>query len=187
MSDIVESPVDRVNRKNTHQYWKNLKRRRDGSMIQVATVDSKDKNETTRPRIYIPPCLPRQYKYYRQISKQYPGLNLNVQYLPHEDITEEFVQSLWAIPGILALEMEQPPGAGDDVMSMRGPEFIVPGGRFNELYYWDSYFTSLGLLDIGRTDLVKQIIRNFIFQINHYGKILNVNRSYYLCRSQHHF
>lgn len=94
------------------------------------------------------------------------------------------MQSLRDIPGILVLEMEQPPGAKDDVMSMRGLEFIVPGGRFNELYYWDSYFISFGLLDIGRTDPVKQIIQNFIFQIEHYGKILNANRSYYLCRSQ---
>jgi alpha,alpha-trehalase len=66
----------------------------------------------------------------------------------------------------------------------RGLPFCVPGGRFNELYGWDSYMESLGLLVNDKVDLVKSMVRNFCFCIRHYGKILNANRTYYLCRSQ---
>lgn len=52
------------------------------------------------------------------------------------------------------------------------------------MYNWDSYFASLGLLEDGRLELVKSMVENFAYQIKHYGKILNANRSYYLSRSQ---
>ncbi|MDX1754399.1 MAG: trehalase family glycosidase, partial [Salinimicrobium sediminis] len=61
---------------------------------------------------------------------------------------------------------------------------VVPGGRFNEMYGWDSYFEGVGLLLDGRLDLAKAMVDNFVYQINHYGKILNANRSYYLTRTQ---
>ncbi len=67
---------------------------------------------------------------------------------------------------------------------MRGLPFVVPGGRFNELYGWDSYMESLGLIVSDRVDLAKSMVQNFCFCIQHYGKILNANRSYYLVRSQ---
>lgn len=62
--------------------------------------------------------------------------------------------------------------------------YIVPGGRFNEIYYWDSYFTMLGLEESGRHDLTLDMIANFAWLIDHYGHIPNGNRSYYLSRSQ---
>jgi alpha,alpha-trehalase len=62
--------------------------------------------------------------------------------------------------------------------------FVVPGGRFNEMYGWDSYFETLGLIRDGRIDLAKAMADNFIYEIDHYGKILNANRTYYLNRSQ---
>jgi alpha,alpha-trehalase len=63
-------------------------------------------------------------------------------------------------------------------------KYVVPGGRFNEMYGWDSYFILRGLLQDGRTDLAKGMVENFFFEIEHYGSILNANRSYYLSRSQ---
>lgn len=62
--------------------------------------------------------------------------------------------------------------------------YVVPGGRFREVYYWDSYFTMLGLKESGRTDLIESMIRNFAYLINTYGFIPNGNRTYYLTRSQ---
>jgi len=62
--------------------------------------------------------------------------------------------------------------------------YIVPGGRFNEIYYWDSYFTMLGLEESGRHDLTLDMLANFAYLIDHYGHIPNGNRSYYLSRSQ---
>jgi len=62
--------------------------------------------------------------------------------------------------------------------------YVVPGGRFNEMYGWDSYFIIRGLARAGRLDLARGMIENFFFEIEHYGAVLNANRSYYLSRSQ---
>ncbi|HEX3835382.1 MAG TPA: alpha,alpha-trehalase TreF [Steroidobacteraceae bacterium] len=62
--------------------------------------------------------------------------------------------------------------------------YVVPGGRFRELYYWDSYFTMLGLAQSGRRDLVQDMISDFAWLIDRYGHIPNGTRSYYLGRSQ---
>ncbi len=62
--------------------------------------------------------------------------------------------------------------------------YIVPGGRFREIYYWDSYFTMLGLKESGETQVMENMINNFSYLINTYGHIPNGNCSYYLSRSQ---
>jgi alpha,alpha-trehalase len=63
-------------------------------------------------------------------------------------------------------------------------QYVVPGGRFREIYYWDSYFTMLGLVVSGHMDLAASMVRNFAFLIDRYGLVPNGNRSYYLSRSQ---
>ena len=62
--------------------------------------------------------------------------------------------------------------------------YVVPGGRFREVYYWDSYFTMLGLAESGETQLIEHMVNNFAHLIATYGHIPNGNRSYYLSRSQ---
>ena len=62
--------------------------------------------------------------------------------------------------------------------------YVVPGGRFREVYYWDSYFTLLGLASSGRWQQVRDMVDNFAWQLDRYGHIPNGNRSYYLSRSQ---
>ena len=62
--------------------------------------------------------------------------------------------------------------------------YVVPGGRFREVYYWDSYFTMLGLVESKRTDLVANMLDNFAHLITTVGHIPNANRTYYLSRSQ---
>lgn len=62
--------------------------------------------------------------------------------------------------------------------------YIVPGGRFREIYYWDSYFTMLGLKEDGRIDLIENMVANFAYLINEVGHIPNGNRQYYISRSQ---
>jgi len=61
---------------------------------------------------------------------------------------------------------------------------VVPGGRFNEMYGWDSYFILRGLLRDGRPELARGMVRNFFYELKHYGAVLNANRTYYLSRSQ---
>lgn len=63
-------------------------------------------------------------------------------------------------------------------------KYVVPGGRFTELYYWDSYFTMMGLAESGRHDLLHAMADNFAYLIDTYGHIPNGNRTYYLSRSQ---
>jgi alpha,alpha-trehalase len=62
--------------------------------------------------------------------------------------------------------------------------YVVPGGRFREMYYWDSYFTMLGLATSGRQDLVTDMVQDFAYLIDTYGHVPNGTRSYYLSRSQ---
>src|SRR3954468_13060886 len=62
--------------------------------------------------------------------------------------------------------------------------YVVPGGRFNEMYGWDSYFILIGLEADHREALAKGMVDNFLFEIEHYGGVLNANRTYYLTRSQ---
>lgn len=62
--------------------------------------------------------------------------------------------------------------------------YVVPGGRFREVYYWDSYFTMLGLVASDRIDLVRDMLRNFGWLVRTLGFVPNGNRSYYRSRSQ---
>ena len=63
-------------------------------------------------------------------------------------------------------------------------KYVVPGGRFNEMYGWDSYFIVRGLVEDKRAELARGMVENFFFEIEHYGAVLNANRTYYLTRSQ---
>ena len=79
------------------------------------------------------------------------------------------------------LRPEELPAAG--LLYLPNP-YVVPGGRFNEMYGWDSYFIILGLEADHRAALAKGMVDNFLFEIEHYGAVLNANRTYYLTRSQ---
>lgn len=180
---LNENPVNRLSRLIKDQFWEGLTRRLDASSIDVAAKDPKDWTADPRPRIYVPPDASAQLEYYRNLAQKRPELRLDVQVLP-EPITPQLVRDMNEAPGILALAMEDyiDPATGEN--SLRGLPFVVPGGRFNELYGWDSYMTSLGLLVNDEVYLAKSLVLNFCFCIRHYHKILNANRSYYLCRSQ---
>ena len=62
--------------------------------------------------------------------------------------------------------------------------YVVPGGRFNEMYGWDSYFIILGLVKDNQAELARNMVDNFFFEIENYGAILNANRTYFFTRSQ---
>jgi alpha,alpha-trehalase len=77
----------------------------------------------------------------------------------------------------------QPDSEGGTLIPLPFP-YIVPGGRFREIYYWDSYFTMLGLQVSGRIDMIENMVRNFAYLIDTFGFVPNANRTYYLGRSQ---
>ena len=91
----------------------------------------------------------------------------------------EHIDGLWEV---LTRQPEAHPACSSLLPLPRA--YVVPGGRFHELYYWDSYFTMLGLARSGRHDLLASMADNFSFLIDTYGHIPNGNRTYYLSRSQ---
>ena len=97
---------------------------------------------------------------------------------PREEIRAH-VDRLWAA---LTRSPQEPRGA--DSHLRLDTRYVVPGGRFREMYYWDSYFTMVGLQTSGRDDLVADMVENFAGLIDRYGHIPNGSRSYYLSRSQ---
>jgi alpha,alpha-trehalase len=92
---------------------------------------------------------------------------------------EDHIRALWSV-------LTRAPDAPDPRSSLipLPYPYVVPGGRFREVYYWDSYFTMLGLIASGRTDLVRSMLDNFAYLVGTVGHIPNGNRSYYLSRSQ---
>lgn len=178
---LNENPVDRLSRMIRHQFWDGLTRRMDAEGLERICLDPKNRSANHNPRIYIPFGDQDQFDYYTRLANEKPHLNIQVERLPQQ-ITPDYVKSINDRPGILALALEK--YDKDNSPHFRGVPFVVPGGRFNEMYGWDSYFESLGLLIDNRIDLAKGMVDNFVYEIKHYGKILNANRSYYLSRSQ---
>src|SRR5579885_983282 len=142
-----------------HQAWDTLSR----SMIDCnSLIDPKLK---TAPVLY----LPQEIEEPPQVVALHAKCNVDVERLPKRitHIGEIDPRSI-KVPGLLYLPNK----------------YVVPGGRFNEMYGWDSYFILLGLLRDGRIDLARGMVENFFYEIEHYGSILNANRTYYLTRSQ---
>lgn len=100
-------------------------------------------------------------------------------YFQQEKDVTAHIRNLW---GNLKREQDKTI-AGSSLLPLPHP-YIVPGGRFREIYYWDSYFTMLGLKESGETETIRDMLDNFKFLIDTYGHIPNGNRSYYLSRSQ---
>jgi alpha,alpha-trehalase len=92
---------------------------------------------------------------------------------------EQHVVALWPA---LTREPDAPDARSSLIPLPR--RYVVPGGRFREVYYWDSYFTMLGLVESGRVDLVKDMLDNFAHLAGTVGHVPNGNRTYYLSRSQ---
>jgi alpha,alpha-trehalase len=174
---VFESPVRRISRSIRENYWDGLTRRIDERSLGELLSDEKIAAGGYR-YLYVPHTDHLAHEYFSKVSKQNPGLRLRAERLP-EKITPHYVRDLNSQHGLLTLALERAPEG-----EYAGVPFVVPGGRFNEMYGWDSYFEALGLLEDGRVELAKAMVDNFVYQITHYGKILNANRTYYLTRSQ---
>lgn len=107
----------------------------------------------------------------------------------HEDIMEisARLEKILTPQELVRIAVMRLPGLPEDIIEpgllyLPG-RYVVPGGRFNELYGWDGYFISLGLLRDGRTGLAQSMADQFLYEVKHYGAVLNCNRSYCLNRS----
>ncbi|KAH8928246.1 glycoside hydrolase family 37 protein [Atractiella rhizophila] len=211
-SRLTENPVNRLNRMIKNAFWSGLTRRIDSHGLKQILLDPKNRSPDLTSYIYVPshPECSDMREYYRNLAVKDPSLNLKVIELPPPDqIDGKLTYSFNSKPGILALAMRREHEREEETLEkeeieeyirmhgkrpdirepkdrgeLTGIPFVVPGARFNELYNWDSYFISLGLLVDDKVELARGICEHFAFQVKHYGKILNGNRSYYLCRSQ---
>jgi alpha,alpha-trehalase len=123
------------------------------------------------PKIKVAPVLylPKDLAEPAAVQKLAADCNVRVEHLPIE------IQRL----GQIDTAKIRPHG-----LLYLPDKYVVPGGRFNEMYGWDSYFIIRGLLRAGRVELARAMVDNFFFEIEHYGAMLNANRTYYLTRSQ---
>ena len=97
---------------------------------------------------------------------------------PNKDL-DKHIKDLWPL---LSRKADQIKGYSSLIPLPHA--YVVPGGRFNEIYYWDSYFTMLGLQVSGKTEMIKSMIDNFAHLIQLFGFIPNGNRTYFTSRSQ---
>ena len=174
---VFEAPVKRISRLIRQRYWDGLTRRIDEAGLAGILHDDK-LPQGGRHYLYVPFQDERAYAYFQGIADRRADLKLSVVRLPRE-VTPGYVRGLGLRHGLLSLGLAR----GSDG-KLHGLPFVVPGGRFNEMYGWDSYFEVLGLLVDDRVELARAMVDNFVYQVSHYGKILNANRTYYLTRSQ---
>ncbi|QVL54689.1 MAG: hypothetical protein KFB95_05045 [Simkaniaceae bacterium] len=99
--------------------------------------------------------------------------------IPKASNMKDYIWKMWTV---LLKEMKAT-SPYSSLISLPNPH-IVPGGRFRECFYWDSYFTALGLLVSGQVALIKDMVENFAFLIQELGFIPNGNRVYFASRSQ---
>ena len=116
-----------------------------------------------------------------------------VLYLPADQPTPPAIEAMHASCGVDVRHLPRVVHHLGDVTTAELPvegllylpdRYVVPGGRFNEMYGWDSYFILLGLMHDHQVDLARGMVENFFYEIEHYGAILNANRTYYFTRSQ---
>ena len=141
-----------------HQGWDTLSR----SMSECQSLV--DPKVTTPPLLYLPYGAPTPL----QLQRLSSHCKVEIAHLPHRIEHLGDVKVSETRPGLLYLPNR----------------YVVPGGRFNEMFGWDSYFIILGLLRDGRVELAKGMVENFFYEIENYGAVLNANRTYFLTRSQ---
>ena len=180
--DFNEPVTARTLRLIRDNYWNALTRRIDARHLDQVVHDPKVAGRDDY--LYVPASDTNAIVYFEAVGKTEAVANrspaLNIAVLPSpQNITGEFVRSRDGTHGLLSLSLIT---NADGTIS--GEPYVVPGGRFNELYYWDSYFIIQGLLQDGRKDLARGMADNLLYEMEFYGKIPNANRTYYLTRSQ---
>lgn len=142
--------------------WHEL--RRSHRHLLAAAIDVHDARPKRRWPVYVPACENLEAIRQRLSAEGVPDAQLaqiELRRLPDERSKLDEHGMLW---------LPEP--------------YVVPGGRFNEMYGWDSYFIVVGLLRDGEVELARGMVDNFRYEIENYGTILNANRTYFLTRSQ---
>jgi alpha,alpha-trehalase len=149
-------------RRHIHQQWHDLSR--DHQHLLDAARDEKAEHDPDR-------CWPVYFS-----NREDPAL---IQRTLRESMPTEEFERIELRP--LPTEIDQIDEHG--LLYLPG-RYVVPGGRFNEMYGWDSWFITLGLLLDGEEESARILVDQMLYQVDHYGTVLNANRTYYLTRSQ---
>jgi alpha,alpha-trehalase len=163
MAGQANAPDSTATTAYIHKAWDELSR----SMTDCHSLV--DVKVTTNPVLY----MPEELQVPKDVAALTASCGVKVVALPKRitklgDLMPEELAADGDAPGLLYLPNK----------------YVVPGGRFNEMYGWDSYFIVLGLIADQREDLARGMVENFFFEIEHYGAVLNANRTYFLTRSQ---
>lgn len=175
---IRENPVLRTTRMIRDVFWQGLTRRIDREGLAVTLPDPKMPTRDGYHYLYVPHADVAAYRYFKKFEMAEPQLKMKVLQVP-DPLTPQFLKSLDDKHGLLLLHTSK--GKNGE---LNGSPFVVPGGRFNVMYGWDSYFIVLGLLQDGKIEESRAMVDNHVYEATHYGKVLNGNRTYYLTRSQ---
>jgi alpha,alpha-trehalase len=148
-------------RRYIKQSWNTLTRSK--AQLATAAVDPKFKRAEGRWPVYVP---------------------------AREDVgrIEQALRAQMTADDLARIELRRLPGdasqVGEPGLLYLPRPYVVPGGRFNEMYGWDSYFIQVGLVRDDEIELAKDMVENFLYEVENYGKVLNANRTYFLTRSQ---
>ncbi|MBN2213397.1 MAG: alpha,alpha-trehalase TreF [Bacteroidales bacterium] len=150
--------------------------------VQLKQVFSDQKKFTDCEPLYPPDEILRKYN----LEKKLPSFNLRSFVAGNFDTSLTDTSTILNHIGYLwpCLTKHTDQGRVNSSLIPLPFPYIVPGGRFREMYYWDSYFTMLGLAESGKYDLIQNMTDNFCYLIAKFGHIPNGNRTYYLSRSQ---
>ncbi len=196
LEETLDDPVSYLARRIQSRYWPALTRRiaPSGDALWLALGDEKQGTATTRD---VELCVPG-----REPQREKSRDALRYLYVPEGDHRSLMLYGRSQEPARIAVGTV-PRSAASQWVQERDRDgshgllalaldsdgkplpFLVPGGRFNEMYGWDSFFITWGLLeDEANSQLARAMLRHQLYELKHYGKVLNANRTYYLTRSQ---
>ena len=174
LAALYKSPLEQLTHDIEEHYWDALTRHFSPQGLVHLLEDSKS-DSSKHFWIYIPQADDKAYQTFTKLAHEFPFLKLKVLRL-HRKLSDLECLRLNQRPGLLSLSLNASPDEENP--------FVVPGGRFNEMYGWDSFFIIQGLLKSSRVKEALSMLNHLLYQIKHYGHVLNANRSYYLQRSQ---
>jgi alpha,alpha-trehalase len=137
-------------------------------VIDPALLINAFEQEKNQPGFNLKKFVEKYFVFPAEIMNHYTSANKSIH---------QHLQDLWEV-------LTRVPGNEAGTLIPLPFPYIVPGGRFREVYYWDSYFTALGLQVSKRVDIIQNMVDNFAYLIDTIGFIPNANRTYYLGRSQ---
>ncbi|MFH0702567.1 MAG: trehalase family glycosidase [bacterium] len=171
--------TDKSNWRNDPRFKKLTAQAEQQIKNKTLSKDLVEKIENLIEEYYILPDENKGFDDQIKISIELPNINFKKNNLKEDYVkTAQHIHQNWK-----NLVRKTPEKSNSTLIPLPNP-YVIPGGRFREMYYWDSYFTILGLKNSKLDDLAKGMTENFLYLVKQFGFVPNGNRIYYLSRSQ---